>query len=110
MGPALTMCHGRGSPFHPPIANQPWAGPGNMPDQFLMIRVRQCSFAVPSRWSTASRTLSHYKLGRTVDMPPTHKRIESRTTCCHTQRARERKRLWILRWCHWHAVRWGREK
>jgi hypothetical protein len=80
----LTVCHGRGSPFYPPIADQPWAGPGNMPDQSFLISVRQCSFAVPHRWSTASRTLSHDKLCRTVDMPPTYERIESRTTCCHT--------------------------
>jgi hypothetical protein len=55
-----------------------------MPDQSFLISVRQCSFAVPHRWSTASRTLSHDKLGRTVDMPPTYERIEGRTTCCHT--------------------------
>ena len=24
----MTVCHGRGSPYHPPIADQPWACPG----------------------------------------------------------------------------------
>jgi hypothetical protein len=76
----------------------------------VFISVRQCSFAVPHRWSTATRTLSHYKLGRTVDKPPTYERIECRTTCCHALWVSERKWLWILRWRHWQAVRWGWEK
>ena len=76
--PALTVCHGRGSPFHPPIADQPWVCPGNMPDQFFLIRVRQCSFAVPRRRQPAARQES-------VSLPPcSHKQCPSNCEYSHS--------------------------
>jgi hypothetical protein len=72
------VCHGRGSPFHPPIADQPWVCPGNMPDQFFLIRVRQCSFAVPRRRQPAARQES-------VSPPPcSHKQCPSNCEYSHS--------------------------
>jgi hypothetical protein len=72
------VCHGRGSPFHPPIADQQWVCPGNMPDPFLLISVSQCSFAVPRRRQPAARQES-------VSPPPcSHKQCPSNCEYSHS--------------------------
>jgi hypothetical protein len=74
--PSVVIAAGRSQP---PTGNE-FGGLLATRLSILSISVHQRSFAVPHPRPTASRSLSHYKLGRTVDMPPTHTRIESRTT------------------------------
>ncbi len=44
-----------------------------------LISVRQCSFAVPRRWSTASSKSAITNQGRALDKAPVRDRIEGRT-------------------------------
>jgi hypothetical protein len=95
------VCHGRGSPFHPPIADQPWVCPGNMPDQFFLISVRQCSFAVPRRRQPAARQES-------VSPPPcSHKQCPSNCEYSHSASTPKEGRLVAGQSC-FHPGRAGR--